>query len=120
MARILIVDDSSFMCATLQAIVEKGGHEVVGVAVSCEQSVEMYKELKPDLVTLDYVMEGNSGLDALKQIIQLDSSARTIMITALGQDDLKEEVLQQGAGSYLVKPPNPKHLLSEIDRLLNG
>ncbi len=119
MASVLIVDDSSFERMTLQYIIESDGHEVVGGAVNCEQGVAMYVSLRPEVVTLDFQMEGGTGIDALKEIMQLDSSARVIIISGSGNTTVKDDTLELGAVGYLSKPVTKKQLLSEIKRVLN-
>ncbi len=120
MASVLIVDDSSFMRNVLRYIIEGGGHTVVGDAVNGEQAVTLYKSLQPEVVTLDFLMEGENGLEALKAILQHDSSARVIMISAVEYKEVKDRSLACGARSFIEKPPVPGQVLSEIDRVLSG
>jgi len=56
MARILIVDDAAFMRMMIKDILTKNGHEVVAEAADGQQAVHMYKEVRPDLVTMDITM----------------------------------------------------------------
>ena len=70
MARILIADNASFMRSCLKYIVENAGHEVVGMAKGGQEAVDLYEQLKPDLVTLDILMEGMDGMAALAAIMQ--------------------------------------------------
>jgi two-component system chemotaxis response regulator CheY len=118
MASVLIVDDSSFMRDTLRYIIEGAGHEVIGEAVNTESAVSLYKELSPQVVTLDYLMEGENGLQALKAIRAHDPEARVIMISAVDFEEVKDLSLQNGACSFINKPPVRGHLLSEIERVV--
>ena len=69
MKTVLIVDDSSLMRRLLRHIVIKNGYDVVGEATNGKLGVDKYRELKPDVVTMDLVMDEMNGLEALKLII---------------------------------------------------
>jgi two-component system chemotaxis response regulator CheY len=119
MARILIVDDASFMRNSLKYIIETAGHAVVGMAKDGKEAQELYQSLKPDLVTLDILMKGGDGLSALKNIRKEDPKAKIIMITALGQEEKQEEARQLGASGYIRKPFNQTEIINEIRRVLS-
>src|SRR5437870_9860293 len=73
--RVLIVDDALFMRNTLRDIFSSAGFTVAGEADDGVQAVNLFRELKPDLVTMDIVMPYKSGIDATREIVQLDPSA---------------------------------------------
>ena len=118
MAKILIVDDSAFMCNIFRMNVENGGHEVVGLARDGEQALELFESLRPELVMLDYLMEGKNGMVVLEEIIQHDPGARVIMISGSGDHDLAERALGAGARAFLQKPSPQKELLKVIDQVM--
>ncbi len=120
MARILIVDDSPFARNVLRKMVESGGHEVVGRAGDAEQALKLFKSLRPELVTLDYLMTSESGEAILKEIIQHDPSARVIIITGAGDHGLEERVLRGGAKVLYEKPCVPRDLLKVIDQVMEN
>lgn len=120
MAKILIVDDASFMRGSLKYIVENAGHEVVGMAKDGREAVELYGKVKPDLVTLDVLMRGMEGLSALKAIMSKDPSGKVIMVTALGQEEKQEEAHKLGASGYIRKPFKQSEIVDEIKRLLSS
>lgn len=119
MARILIVDDSSFMRGSLKFIAEQAGHEVVGMANDGAEGLKLYKELKPDLVTLDILMKGVDGISGLKAIKGEDPKAKVIMITAIGQEEKQDEARKLGASGYIRKPFKQDEIASEIKRVLS-
>ena len=82
---ILIVDDAMFMRTMLKSILAKSGFNVVGEAGNGREALEKYKELKPDIVTLDITMPEVDGLQAVKDIIGYDHNAKVIMCSAMGQ-----------------------------------
>jgi two-component system chemotaxis response regulator CheY len=107
MANILIVDDSKFMRKILSAILSEEGHTIVGEAENGREATELYKRLRPDLVTLDIIMpdvEGTNALSALKEIVKEDPDARVMVVSAMGQEVVVEEYLRAGAKDFIVKP----------------
>jgi two-component system chemotaxis response regulator CheY len=115
---VLIVDDAIFMRTMIADILKGAGFDVVGEASSGAEAVEKYKELKPDLVTMDIVMPEMGGIDAVRQIIQFDSDARILMCSAMGQQGLVVEAIQAGARDFVVKPFQPSRVLEAVQRLL--
>ncbi len=118
MSRILIVDDASFMRGSLKYIVENAGHEVVGMAKDGAEAVELYRDLKPDLVTLDVLMTGMEGLSALGTIMEGDPEGKVIMVTAVGQEEKQEEARNLGASGYIRKPFKQIDIVDEIKRVM--
>ena len=118
MAQILIVDDSAFARNSLRMIVVNGGHEVVGGAGDGEQALELFKSLRPELVTLDYLMPGKSGETVLREILQHDPSAKVIMISGSSDFSMEERVLQAGAKFFVEKPYLQRDILKVIDQVM--
>jgi len=118
MAKILVVDDSKFMRLTLKNMLEKAGHQVIGEAENDTEALSQFKLLKPDLVTMDIIMPIDSGIIAVKRIIELDPSAKIIMVSAMGQEKIVEDAKQAGAKGFVVKPVKKEELLDAIKRML--
>jgi len=116
--RVLIVDDALFMRRLLRDIFERDGWEVVGEVDSGDRVLPLYRELRPDLVTLDIVMPGRNGLDVLWELMQEDPQARVIMCSALGQEPLILRAVQYGARDFVVKPIQEDRLLQVAHRVL--
>lgn len=119
MARILIVDDAKFMRLTLSNILMKANHEVVGEGENGREAVEMYRQLHPDLVTLDITMPEMSGLDAIKEIKKEFPQAKVIMCSAMGQQKMVVESIEAGAKDFIVKPFDEGRVLDAINRVLS-
>ncbi len=115
--RILITDDALFMRVTLKNILTQNGYEVVGEAANGVESVELYKQLKPDVVTMDITMPEMDGLQALKEIRALDPNASIVMCTAMGQKNMVVEAIQAGAKDFIVKPFQPDRVLEAMSKL---
>lgn len=114
--RILLVDDATFMRMMLKNILVKAGHEIVGEATNGREALEKYKELKPDLVTMDITMPEVDGLQGIKLIREFDSDARVIMCSAMGQQAMVLEAVQSGARDFIVKPFQPDRVLEAISK----
>ncbi|MEC2077167.1 response regulator [Metabacillus fastidiosus] len=118
MARILIVDDAKFMRMTLSNILNKGSYEVAGEAQNGMEAVEMYRELKPDLVTMDVTMPEKNGVEALKEIKEEFPDAKIIMCSAIGQQKMVVEAIEAGAKDFIVKPFDESRVIEAITRVL--
>lgn len=119
MARILIVDDASFMRLALKTMLEKNGFEIVGEAEDGVSAVNKYLQLKPDLVTMDITMPEMTGLEALKSIKKHDPKAKVIMISSMGQERMVKEAIINGAKSFIIKPFKEDHVIQAINKVLS-
>ena len=102
--RLLIADDAMFMREMIKDIAQQAGFEVIGEAGNGIEAVEKYRELRPDIATMDIVMPLKSGIEAVREIKSEFDDARIIMCSALGQDSLVVEALEAGARDFIVKP----------------
>ncbi|ABS60547.1 MULTISPECIES: chemotaxis protein CheY [Fervidobacterium] len=118
MAKVLVVDDAAFMRMMLKDILTKAGHEVVGEAANGVEAVEKYKELKPDVVTMDITMPEMNGIDAIKEIKKFDPNATVIVCSAMGQQAMVIEAIQAGAKDFIVKPFQAARVIEAIQKVL--
>lgn len=102
--RVLIVDDSSFMRTALKMILEKLGYVVVGTAENGIDAVAKYRDLEPDVVTLDVVMPQMDGVQTLKLLRSVDPDAAVVMVSSLADQEGVVECAKAGATQYLLKP----------------
>lgn len=116
--RILIVDDAAFMRMMIRDILTKNGYEVVGEAQDGAQAIEKYKELHPDLITMDITMPEMDGISALKEIRKMDSNAKVIMCSAMGQQAMVIDAIQAGAKDFIVKPFQADRVIEAIKKTL--
>ncbi|HHU51479.1 MAG TPA: response regulator [Firmicutes bacterium] len=117
--RVLVVDDAAFMRMMIKDILKKGGFEVVGEAEDGLKAVEKYKELKPDLVTMDITMPEMDGIAAVKEIRKIDPNAVIVMCSAMGQQAMVIDAIQAGAKDFVVKPFQPDRVLEAIRKVLS-
>jgi two-component system chemotaxis response regulator CheY len=119
MARtVLICDDALFMRTMLAEIMEQAGFEVIGQAATGAEAVRLYRELKPDLVTMDIIMPDMGGIDAVREIMREFPDANIVMCSAMGQQALVIEAIQAGARDFVVKPFQPSRVLEAVQRVL--
>ncbi|GLI85514.1 MULTISPECIES: response regulator [Rossellomorea] len=117
--KILIVDDAAFMRMMIKDILTKNGFDVVGEAADGSQAVDKYKELKPDLVTMDITMPEKDGIAALKEIKASDPGAKIIMCSAMGQQAMVIDAIQAGAKDFIVKPFQADRVIEAIQKALS-
>lgn len=116
--RILIVDDAAFMRMMIRDILTKNGFEVVGEAQDGAQAIEKFKELRPDLITMDITMPEMDGIAALKEIKKVDPNAKVIMCSAMGQQAMVIDAIQAGAKDFIVKPFQSDRVIEAINKTL--
>jgi two-component system chemotaxis response regulator CheY len=119
-ARVLVVDDAAFMRMMLKDILGKNGVEVVGEAANGNEAVEKYKELNPDIVTMDITMPEKDGITAVKEIKALYPQAKVIMCSAMGQQPMVLEAIQAGAKDFIVKPFQPDRVMDSIKKVMGS
>jgi two-component system chemotaxis response regulator CheY len=112
----MIVDDSNFARKMIRDILVSEGYEIVGESESGSASVEEYTRLNPDLVTMDIIMHEMNGLDALEQILSIDSDARVIIVSFMNNKEYINKSLQAGAVDFVTKPFSRERLLEAIEK----
>lgn len=115
--RVMVVDDALFMRNMLKDIFARAGYEVVAEAENGEAALELYRQTRPDLVTMDIVMPKRSGIEALQDICAEDEQACVVMVSALGQDSLVLEAVESGARDFIVKPFKEEKVLEVVRRV---
>lgn len=118
--RILIVDDSFYMRTMLKNMLTDAGYDVVGEAANGQQALEMAVATNPDLITLDVILPDNTGLDVLKGIRQQQPDAKVVMCSAVGQETIVNEAIENGALAYIVKPFSEERVLEIVGSALQG
>ena len=118
--KILIVDDAAFMRMMIKDILVKNGYEVVGEAQDCVEAVEKFRELRPDLVTMDITMPEMDGITALKKIREIDSNAKVIMCSAMGQQAMVIDAIKAGAKDFIVKPFQADRVLEAVRKTIGN
>lgn len=116
--RILLVDDAPIIRLMLKDILEYSGYEIVGEACNGMEGVQKFKELKPDLVTMDIIMPEQDGIAALEEILSIEANAKVVMVTAIDQRESLMKAIRTGATDYIVKPFEDERVLSAVKKAL--
>ena len=114
MAKIMIADDSDAIRLVLKDILSIGEHEVVVEAVDGAEAVDFYKQHNPEILLLDLAMPKKDGLEVVKDVIEYDSNAKIILITASDDQKVINQCLASGATSYISKPLDFNTVLKSI------
>jgi two-component system chemotaxis response regulator CheY len=117
---VLIVDDVAFVRKTLTEILRESGYDVVGEAVDGKDAIEKWKQLRPDVVTMDVVMPNLGGIEATKEIMKADRNAVIVMISAMDQIHLVMEAINVGAKDYIQKPFHSGDVSNVLSRAIRG
>ncbi len=120
LAKVMIVDDSRTSRKLMRNILEGNDFEVVGEATNGEEAFMKYKELKPDLVTMDITMPKMDGIEALSLIRKDDSEAKVIMVSAAGQREKMVDALKRGAQDFVTKPFDEEKVVSTLKDVLKN
>ncbi|MFW9972654.1 MAG: response regulator [Candidatus Odinarchaeota archaeon] len=117
--KILIVDDATFIRNRIKKVVEQIENvEVIGEASNGDDAIILYKELKPDLVTMDLIMPQSDGVKAIEEIMKFDKKAKIIVVSAMGQELTITDALGKGAKEYVKKPFKEEDLYRTINHFL--
>jgi two-component system chemotaxis response regulator CheY len=121
MNKVLIVDDATYVRNRLKKIIDKmKDTEVIGEASNGEDAVSLYKDLKPDLVTMDLVMPNYDGLKAIDTIMKYDKSAKIVVVSAMGQELSVAEAMEKGAREYIKKPFKDDEVSKIVENILKN
>jgi response regulator NasT len=112
--RVLIADDESIIRMDLQEMLTSIGYLVVGEAGDGQSTVNMARELRPDIVIMDIKMPGLDGIAAAKMLTE-EKIAPVLLLTAFSQQDLIERAREAGVVGYIVKPFRESDLTPAIE-----
>lgn len=118
--RVLIVDDAAIIRRILKSIFLKNGITVAGEAADGQEAVDLYRELQPDVVTMDITMPVMDGLKATETILGEFPQARIIMVSSVGQEQVIKEAISLGALDFIVKPLKEEQLINTVRRVIDN
>ena len=102
--KVLIVDDNALTRTMLKTLLEQMGHEVAGEAEDGDGAVRVFSALRPDVVFLDLILPGKSGMEVLEEIREIDPKAKIVVISAVEQEEMNKKLSNKGASAILRKP----------------
>lgn len=118
--KILVCDDTMFMRKLLREILVDNGYEVIGEAENGIAAIEKYNLLKPDLILMDITMPEMDGIAALNKIIEIDSKAKVIICSAMGQEQTVLSAIKGGAKDFIVKPFDNERVIQAVAKVVGS
>ncbi len=120
MAKLLVTDDSDFMRELINDMVAEAGHEVT-MAKSGEEMLEIYEQIRPDVVVLDVIMEGINGLETMEALKERHPEAKVVICSAVAtQPKMVQNAIKKGADAIIAKPFSVDQMLEAINGCLEG
>ena len=119
MRRVLIVDDSPMVRKMIKKALAMPDYEIIGEASNGNEAVELFGRLHPDLITMDVTMPVLGGLEASKKILKTDPTAKILLLSAMGDEDLLAQAKEIGIKANARKPFTADELLKAV-RSLTG
>lgn len=120
MKRLLVVDDVSLFRAGLTAALNGAGYDVIGEAADGEGAVALSESEQPDLVLLDILMPGMSGIDVLGKIKAVSPSSQVVLLTGSESEEDLVAAIRGGARGYILKDMPFEELVLVIDNIAGG
>jgi len=117
---VLVVDDSIITIDKLTLMLTELGHKVIRTAETGNAALSAYRELRPDLVTMDITMPDMDGVQATRLILEEFPGANVIMATSHGQEKMVLAAIDAGAKGYILKPLRREKLRESIDRIFKN
>ena len=118
MVRCMVVDDSAYARALIRKMLENNGHEIVAEAEDGEDAIKLFKKHRPDLITMDVLMPKKDGIEATKEIVDIDSDCKVLVCSSLRQDHFIREAKEAGASDFIIKPFGEIQLSTRINEIL--
>ncbi|KAJ50057.1 DNA-binding NarL/FixJ family response regulator [Clostridium tetanomorphum] len=116
--RIVIVDDSPFSISILKDILEENGHEVVGSAGTLQETIEVVRDSKPDLVTMDMTIPGTDGLECTRAIHLIDNNIKVVVVSSMMDEEIVKKAKKNNVAGYVQKPVEPEELITTIEGIM--
>ena len=113
--RILVVDDSGLTVKKMAKLLEELGHQVVGMASTGQQAVDVYAEAAPDVTTMDITMPDMDGIEATRRILAVQPGACIVIVTSHGQEQMVMDAIEAGAKGYILKPVKQEKLAETLE-----
>ncbi len=121
MKKVLIVDDASVARLLIKKILKQSDDfTIVGEAANGKDALVKYKELRPDVVTMDMIMPETDGLQATKDILAFDRNAKVVIVSSIDQKEMLVQAIKAGASSYIVKPFESDRVISTLNEILKN
>lgn len=120
-ASVLIVDDHPVVRTGIKSLLSNYPHlSVAGEAGTGEAAVAAFRDLAPDVVLLDIRLGAGSGLEVLDQLLDIDPSARILMLSSFDDEEYLTRSMRTGAAGYVLKGDSDEMLVTAIETVAAG
>lgn len=119
MSKILMVDDDQSLLDLLQECLEENGHLVL-TATKTKEAMKLFQDTKPELVIIDIIMPQVDGLDLLRQFKSSGLEFKSILLSGLTDERLKEKAVEVGVNLYLIKPVSIDEFKETVNKVLSN
>jgi len=116
--RAMVVDDSSFQRNIVTNTIDNW-FDVIGTAANGKEAIEVFREKRPDVITMDIMMPEMNGIESLRRIKDISPETTVVMVTSVSQDEKMREAAKAGADGYVTKPVDTEALRNEFDDVLD-
>jgi len=116
---VMVVDDSEFVARLMTRMLNGTGFRVVGHAKNGQDAVAQYRELRPDIVTMDIIMPKMGGIETITELLKFDPGANILVVSAMGHDTIVQQALKIGARHYILKPFQQEAFLAALEAVKN-
>jgi two-component system chemotaxis response regulator CheY len=120
MLKILVVDDSVMMRNSVKTYLKNSGHTLVGEAESGLLALDICRETKPDLITMDITMPDMDGLEAIEKIREFNKEVKILVVTSHGQEEVIMHSLKAGAQGYILKPITQENFDESVNNIFKN
>ena len=116
--KVLICDDSVLVRKKMRTVLSKLGITQIEEAVDGNEAVMKFSSFSPDITFMDIVMPNKSGVDALKDIHAINSTAKVVMASSIGTQGNLREAIENGAYDFIQKPVTDEMILRVISKVI--
>ncbi len=117
---VIIVDDHELIHNGIQSMLTETNAEIIGHAHDGDSAIELCTKLQPNLVLLDVLMPGKSGIDTLEELLKACPNTRVIMVSTYANPTYVARSIIRGASDYILKGAGRAELLSVMSRAVQG
>ncbi len=116
--KMMVVDDSKIIQNMIERFLKEKNITMEGKASNGREAIEIFKILRPDIITMDITMPELDGIESIKQIVAIDDEVRILVVSALADKATAIEALKVGAHGFLCKPFNERDLNEALYELI--
>ena len=116
--KLMIVDDSNLIRKKIAREFDQNRFDLVASAENGEKAIELFKEFKPEIITMDITMPHLDGIDCIEQLIAIQPDVKILVISALNDKATGMEALEKGAMGFINKPFSQQGIIDALATLV--